>query len=74
MAEARVNLLANNLLMKQIVAVKEAGEEQKQRLLMQVAELLYQDNGAKSVSTRRLAKVMFYAGLLIDQVGYDKKA
>ena len=65
LAEARVNLIVNNLLTKQIVATKEANEDMRQKMLVQVAELLFTDDAPKSISTRRLAKVMVYSALLL---------
>jgi hypothetical protein len=47
LAETRVNLLVNNLLVKQLLAIKNAEEEVRQKMLVQVAELLFSDDMPK---------------------------
>jgi hypothetical protein len=63
-----VNLIVNNLMTRQIIATKSAVEDVRQKMLMQVAELLFTDDTPKSISTRRLAKIMVYSSLLLRQV------
>jgi hypothetical protein len=43
-------------------------------MLVQVAELLFTEDTPKTISTRRLARVMLYTGLLLRQVTPEKKA
>ena len=74
MAEARVNLIINNLLVKQILATKDAHEDMRQKMLVQVAELLFTDDAPKTISTRRLAKIMVFSALLLRQVPAEKRA
>lgn len=39
-----------------------------------MAELLFTDDAPKTISTRRLARIMLYIGLLLRQVKPEKKA
>ena len=50
----------------------EASDEVRQKLMMQVAEILFGEE--KMVSTKRLGRIMIYMTLLFDQVKGPKQA
>ena len=68
----KVNLLVNNLLMKQILAMEEASDQVRMNLMIAVAEVLYGEE--KMISTRRLGRIMVYMGLLFNLVRGPKQA
>ena len=60
MYQAKINLVVNNILMHHMEQVKRADRDAKMRLLLAIAEFIH--GTAKMISTRRLARILFYLG------------
>ena len=69
---AKVNIVVNNLLTKQIMAMTKSSDEAKMKLMMSLGEILFTEE--KMISTRRLGRIMVYMGLLFDLVRGPKQA
>ena len=59
--------MVNNILLHHLDQVGNKGDRDcKMRLLLTIAEFIH--GGSKMVSTRRLARILFYLGLLYEKV------
>ena len=65
-AEEKVNLLVNNLLLRNIFEIKKGTKDQRMCLLLAIAEIIFE--AEKMIATKKLARILFYLGFLIDQV------
>lgn len=68
----KINILVNNLLMKQVLAMEDASDQVKQNLTIAIAEIIYGEE--RIISTRRLSRIMIYLGLLFNLVRGPKQA
>ena len=72
MQAAKVNIVVNNLLLKQIKAMDHASDDQQRNLVMAIAEILFGEE--KMISTKRLGRIMVYMASLFEIVDGPKQA
>ena len=63
MTTSEINFVVNNILLKQINALKEADDDFKQKMMISCAEILYGQEGM--ISTKRLARLLLYLMLMV---------
>lgn len=66
MFQAKINVVVNNILMHHLEQVGQADKDAKMRLLFSLAEFIH--GTTKMLSTKRLARILFYLGQLYDRV------
>lgn len=65
-SEDKINILVNNLLLRNIFEIKRGSKDQRMCLLLAIAEIIFE--AEKMIATKKLARILFYLGFLIDQV------
>ena len=62
----KINIVVNNILLRHLEQVGRADRDAKMRLLLALAEFIH--GSTRMISTRRLARILLYLGLLFDKV------
>jgi len=66
MEKGQINMVVNNILLHHLDQVSTASRDQKMRMLLAIAEFIH--SSPKMISTRRLARILYYMALLYSQV------
>ena len=61
--KSEINFVVNNILIKQLDALKEASDDFKQKMMISCAELLYGQEGM--IATTRLSRLILYLMLMV---------
>ena len=70
----KINMITNNILIRYIDAMRASfvNEDHKRKLFMSICELMYSQD--KVVSTRQIARMMFYMAALVQLVEIEKQS
>ena len=66
MEKSKINTVVNNILMHHIDQVGRGSRDHKMRMLISLAEFIH--NSPKMISTRRLARIVYYLALLYSKI------